>query len=261
MSITRRMNRIFAADGKVLIVAMDHGLMDGPCQGLENPGNTLRALAAGGAAASLTSYGVARRFEKELGKLGLILRVDGGATSLVEGSSPSRIMFSIRDALLLGADAVAVNAYPGSEKEETTLHNVAQVASEAHVWGLPVLGEMVPGGFNSPKEKRTTETVSISARIGAEIGADIIKTSYTPNFEAVTSTSYIPVVILGGAKRGKEVDMLADIQSAIKAGASGVAIGRNIWQADNPAAMTAAIAAIVHHNATVEEAQKILAGK
>jgi len=261
MSVIRRMNRIFASDGKALIVAMDHGLMDGPCKGLENPAKTIEALVVGGANAILTSYGVARRFEKELVKLGLILRVDGGATSLLKGSSPSRLFFSVIDALQLGADAVAVNAYPGSDKEEGTLHNMAQIASEAHNWGLPLMGEMVPGGFDSPRELRTTETVAISARIGSEVGADFIKTSYTPNFEAVTTTSYVPVVILGGAKRGKEADMLTDIKSAINAGASGVAIGRNIWQADNPAAMTAAIASIVHHNATVDEAMKILAGK
>lgn len=261
MSIIRRMNRIFASDGKALIVAMDHGLMDGPCRGLENPGKTIEALVSGGANAVLTSYGVARRFDKELAKLGLILRADGGATCLLKGSSPSRLFFSIEDALHLGADALAVNAYPGSDKEAETLQNLAQIASEAHGWGLPVLGEMVPGGFDSPREMRTTETVAISARIGSEVGADIIKTSYTPNFEVVISTSYVPVVILGGAKRGKEADMLADIKSAIGAGASGVAIGRNIWQADNPAAMTAAIAAIIHYNATVDEAMKILAGK
>lgn len=261
MNITRRMNRIFASDGKALIVAMDHALMDGPCHGLENPGKTIEKIVAGGANAVLTSYGVARRFDKELAGIGVILRTDGGATSLTIGSFPSRLFFSIEEALRLGVDAVAVNAYPGGEKEADTLQNLAQIASEAHAWGLPVLGEMVPGGFNSTSESRTTEAVSISARIGSEVGADIIKTSFTPNFEAVTSTSYVPVVILGGAKRGKERDMLTDIKSAIDAGASGVAIGRNIWQADNPRATTAAIAAIIHQNATVEEAMKILEGR
>lgn len=261
MNITRRMNRIFAPDGKTLIVAMDHGLMDGPCKGLENPGKTIEKIVDGGANAVLTSYGVARHFDKELKGIGLILRTDGGATSLTEGSFPSRLFFSIKDALSLGADAIAVSAYPGGAKEAETLENLAKISSEAHDWGVPVLGEMVPGGFDSSSERRTTENVSIAARAGSELGADIIKTPYAPDFTKVTSTSYVPVVILGGAKRGKERDMLSEIKSAIDAGASGVAIGRNIWQAEDPYAMTVAIAAIIHRNATVEEAIKLLEAK
>ena len=88
----------------------------------------------------------------------------------------------------------------------------------------------------------------------------MIKTPYVPGFEAVTCTSYVPVVILGGAKRGKERDMLADIKSAVDVGASGVAIGRNIWQSEDPIAMTAAVAAILHKHASVDEAMQILEG-
>jgi len=260
MTVTRRMNRIFAADGRALIVAMDHGLMDGPCKGLEDPGKTIEKIVAGGANAVLTSYGLARHFAAQLARIGLILRADGGVTSLTKGSSPSSILFSIEEGLRLGADALAVSAYPGGIKETESLENLARITSEAHAWGMAVLGEMVPGGFDSPPELRTANTVAVSSRIGSELGADIIKTPYVPGFEAVISTSYVPVVILGGAKRGKERDMLADIKAAIDCGASGVAIGRNIWQAENPAAMTAAVAAIIHSNASVDEAMNVLAG-
>jgi DhnA family fructose-bisphosphate aldolase class Ia len=95
-------------------------------------------------------------------------------------------------------------------------------------------------------------------RLGAELGADFVKTPYAPGFEWVVDTCYVPVVILGGAKRGSEGEMLADIQSAVDAGASGVAIGRNIFQADDPAAMTAAVAAILHQGAGVDEALALL---
>ncbi len=259
MSVTRRVKRIFAADGKALIVAMDHGLIDGPIQGLEHPEATIEKIIAGGANAVLTSYGLARRFASELAGIGLILRVDGGSTSLGEKGGPGRIFYTVEDGLRLGADALAVSAFPGSEVELDTLQNLAKVAGKAHESGLAVLGEMVPGGFDSPPEMRTAQAVAISARVGAELGADVIKTPYASGFEAVTSTSYVPVVILGGAKRGKERDMLADIRTAIDVGASGVAIGRNIWQSENPAAMTAAVAAIIHRNASVDEAMQILA--
>lgn len=261
MSVTRRMKRIFAPDGKALIVAMDHGLLDGPIRGLEHPESTIEKIVEGGANAVLTSYGLARRFAAELAGIGLILRMDGGSTGLGKKGGPGRIFYSIEDGLRLGADALAVSAFPGSENEADTLQNLALVAGKAHEWGLAVLGEMVPGGFDSPAEMRTAWAVAISSRIGAELGADVIKTSYAPDFEAVTGTSYVPIVILGGAKRGKERDMLADIRTAIDTGASGVAIGRNIWQSDDPTAMTAAVAAIVHQNASVDEAMRILEGK
>ncbi len=261
MSVTRRMGRIFAPDGRALIVAMDHGGMDGPCKGLENPGKTVEKIVAGGANAILTTYGLARRYAAELAGIGLILRSDGGGTSIGPGGGPGRIFFEVEEALRLGADAMAVSAFPGAPNEGETMENLAYIAGEAHKWGVAVLGEMVPGGFDSPPDKRTSETVALSARGGAELGGDIIKTPYISGFEAVTSTSYVPVVILGGAKRGKERDMLVDIKAAIDTGASGVAIGRNIWHSENPTAMTAAVAAILHKNASVDEAMAILAGK
>ena len=260
MSTTRRMNRIFRPDGRALIVALDHGLLDGPCPGLENPAETIAKLVAGGADAVLTSYGIAQRFAKELAPLGLILRGDGAATSLGKQSDgpSSSLFFNVEEALRLGADALVVTALPGSAKEETTLKNLATMVGTAHRWGVPVLGEMVPGGFDSGPEYRTQENIAMSARIGVEMGADFIKTPYTPGFEAVTGTCFRPVVILGGAKRGSEREMLVDIKAAIEAGGAGVAIGRNIFQADDPVAMTAAVAAILHRSASVAEAMAIL---
>jgi DhnA family fructose-bisphosphate aldolase class Ia len=260
MSVTRRLRRIFDQDGKGLIVALDHGLLDGPIKGLEHPEATIQHIVQGGANAVLTSYGVARRFASELAGIGLILRMDGGSTSLGSKGGPGRIFFTVEDALRLGADALAVSAFPGSQDEADTLQNLALVAGEAHEWGLAVLGEMVPGGFDSPAEMRTAQSVAIASRIGAELGADVIKTPYVTGFEAVTDSSYVPVVILGGAKRGKERDMLTDIRSAIDVGASGVAIGRNIFQADKPAAMVSAVAAMIHGQASVDKAMEILGG-
>ena len=263
MSVLRRMNRIFRPakaghPARALIVAMDHGLLDGPCRGLEEPGQTIAKVVEGGADAVLTSYGVARRFARELAPLGLILSADGGATSLGKGDGPGALFYSVEEALRLGADAVAVTAFPGSPKEETTLQSLALITGKAHAWGMAVMAEMVPGGFDSAPEYRTRANIALSVRVAAELGADFVKTPYTPGFEAITSTCYVPVVILGGAKRGNERDMLSDIKAAVDAGGAGVAIGRNIFQADDPAAMTAAVAAILHHGASVDEAFNIL---
>ncbi|MGD9316861.1 MAG: orotidine 5'-phosphate decarboxylase [Anaerolineae bacterium] len=265
MTLERRLNRIFrpgraGRPGRALIVAMDHGLIDGPCRGLEDPGWTIAQVAEGGADAILTSYGVARRFARELAPLGLILRVDGGGTSLGTGGGPAGLFYGVEEALRLGADAVAVSAFPGSPDETASLESLASMIGQAHAWGLPVMAEMVPGGFDSAPQYRTQESIALAVRVAAELGADFVKTPYTAGFEAVTGTCYVPVVILGGAKRGKERDMLVDIKAAVDAGASGVAIGRNIFQADDPAAMAAAVAAILHDDAPVDGALGVLGG-
>jgi DhnA family fructose-bisphosphate aldolase class Ia len=240
------MKRIFRSDGRALIVAMDHGLIDGPCPGLEQPGATIARITAGGADAVLTSVGVATRFAAEVARLGLILRVDGGATSLGGSSGEGALFFGVEEALRLGADAVAVSAFPGSPVEVESLERLAHVIAAAHRWGLPVMAEMVPGGFDSPPDKRTPHAIALAVRVAAELGADIVKTPYCAGFEQVIAGCYVPVVVLGGAKRGNEASMLADVEAAIKAGGAGVAIGRNIFQADDPTAMTAAVARLVH---------------
>ena len=255
--VTRRLSRIFCRDGRALIVAFDHGLIDGPARGMERPAETLAKIVAGGADAILTSYGAATRFAREIAPLGLILRLDGGGTKLGK-MGPGSQFYTVQDALRLGADAVAVSAFPGSPQEETTLHTLATVIGEAHAWGLPVMGEMVPGGFDSGPEYRTAESIAIAARVAAELGADWVKIPYADGFDRVVETCYVPAVILGGARKGSERAMLETIRHALDAGAAGVAIGRNIFQADDPAAMTAAVAAIVHKGAAVDEAMTIL---
>ena len=259
MSTARRLSRIFAPDGKAVIVALDHGLIDGPCDGFEEPAAVIEQVVAGGADAILTSYGIARRFEAELRGVGLILRGDGAATNLGTPSdgSASTLFFTVEEALRLGADALVVTALPGSEKEESTLTNLARMTREAHRWGMPVLGEMVPGGFNGDADLRGPEAVAVAARLGAELGADFIKAPYTENYSKVIEGTFAPVVILGGSK-GSERDTLANIAAAISCGAAGVAIGRNVFQSDDPAAMTAAIVAVVHGGVTPDEAMALL---
>jgi DhnA family fructose-bisphosphate aldolase class Ia len=253
----RRLNRIFRPDGRAFIVAFDHGMMDGPARGMEQPAGTLQKIVAGGADAILTTYGTASKFAREIAPLGLILRLDGGGTRLGE-MGPGSQFFTVQDAIRLGADAVAVSAFPGASNEEESLRTLSQVTGEAHGWGIPVMGEMVPGGFDSPDHMRTAESIAIAARVGAELGADWVKIPYAAGFERVTTTCYVPAVILGGAKKGSERLMLENIRDALDVGARGVAIGRNIFQADDPQAMTAAVAALIHTNASVEEAMAIL---
>ena len=95
---TRRFNRIFQPNGRALIVAFDHGLIEGPAKGMEQPGETLAKIVEGGADAILTSFGVATRFAKEIASLGLILRLDGGGTKLGQMGGSSGQFYTIEDA-------------------------------------------------------------------------------------------------------------------------------------------------------------------
>ncbi len=258
MARNRRLENLFAKDGRALIVAMDHSLTMGPLKGLEHPSELIRQVIAGGADAILTSYGTARQFAHELAHVGLIVRADGGATSMAKTFGAGALVLGIEQALRVDADAVAVCAFPGAEHEEASLKHLAAMIDAAHQWNVGVMAEMVPGGFAGGAEFRTAESIALGARVGAEMGADLIKCPYAPDFERVTQTCAVPVVILGGAKRGGEEAMLAEIKRALDQGAVGVAIGRNIWQAADPQAMTRAVAAIVHAGADVETALKIL---
>ncbi len=237
---------------------MDHGAISGPLRGIENPSDTIARVIAGGADAILTTYGVARVFARQLAHVGLILRADGGRTDLGRKDASAAMHFSVKAALRLGADAIAISAFPGSTDEVRSLEALARAVEVAHGWGMPVMAEMVPGGFDSGPEFRTLDSIALAVRVGGELGADLIKCPYVDGFERVTRGSFVPVVILGGAKAGAERDMLTKIKAAIDAGGAGVAIGRHIWQAPNPAKMTAAVAAIVHRNASVEEAVQLL---
>lgn len=253
----RRMHRILGPDERTVIVALDHAAFFGAMAGLDHARDMVSTLVAGGADAILASYGVAVACASAFGPAGLILRADGGSTRLAPTPTSGRLLYSAEDALRLGADAVACMGYPGSRWEETSLRDLAALAGQAQPWQLPVMGEMLPLVLENPREGVTPEHVRDAVRVGAEMGADIIRTQYTgsvESFRTVLAGCYVPVVILGGPRMGSDEDLLRTTREALDAGASGVAFGRNVWQHPRPGRITAALAAVVHQNATVAEA-------
>jgi DhnA family fructose-bisphosphate aldolase class Ia len=254
---TRRLSRIFAADGKALIVALDHCGAFGTMEGLENPGQTIRKIRAGGADAILTTYGVVTRFPDAIGDLGVVLRVDGGTTGLAEDRGAMQLLYDVFDALRIGADAVGSMGMPGSLYESETLPYLSALVAQGTEWNMPVMAEMLPAGFENPAEMWTPENIGHACRIGAEMGVDFIKTTYSgdvESFRRIVEQVYVPIVVLGGSKSRDPRDLLDGIHGAMQAGASGVAVGRNIWRYREPDKMTAAIAAIIHDGATVDAA-------
>ncbi len=250
----RRLGNIFRDDKKTVIVAMDHGLGLDVLPGMKDTAGIITSIVKGGADAVLAGYGMARAFSAELMGTGLVLRVDGGNSSLSSFQTGNRIL-DPEDALREGADCLACMGFPGAVNEIDTLGNVSELSAEAHGWGLPVLAEMLPGGFSAEPPK-TVENVRLAARIGAELGADIIKIPFVgtvEEFRTVVEGCFKPVIVLGGAKVSNLQDLFELVEKAMEAGARGVAIGRNIWKHQDPGAVTSAIAEIVHNNGKASE--------
>jgi DhnA family fructose-bisphosphate aldolase class Ia len=249
-----RLERIFAKDCRTVIVACDHAGFMGTIRGLEQPERLIDALVDSGVDAVLTTMGIARRFGSRMGKLGLILRVDGGSSSRSPALGSLHTLFTVEDALRLGADAVISMGMIGYPEEPSSLQNLAALSCQSEQWGLPLIAEMLV----QPKEgKVTPQDVGFAMRIGVELGVDVIKASYcTPveDYIEARRACYRPVVVLGGEKVNDEREMLQVIHDALAAGADGVAIGRNVWQHSNPASVCKALVALVHGRADVEEA-------
>ncbi len=257
----RRWRRIFGEDGRTVIVALDHAAAFGAIEGLARPGDLIRQVRAGGADAILTSPGICARFAAEIGELGVILRVDGGISMLTEADArgPMRLIYDVEDALRLGADGVGAMGMPGARHEAATLPYLAELVGQGAAWNVPVMAEMLPGGFEDPARWWTPENVAHACRIGAELGVDFIKTAYTgdaASFRRVAEQVYVPLVVLGGGRSREPRDLLTSIHGAMEAGASGVAVGRAIFRHPHPDRLTAAVAAIVHEGATVDGALK-----
>ncbi len=259
---TRRLNRIFRADGRAVIVAMDHGNFFGTQAGFEDPATVIEKVIAGQPDAIMTTFGLARKFARELAPTSLILRVDGGASRLGTRAWRGSLVFDAETALRIGADGVVAMGFPGSENEDKNLNYLAMLSKQSAQWGLPFIAEMLPRGFEGGDDARAPDTIALAARLGAELGADIIKTQYTgsvESFRPVVESCFVPVVVLGGPKMDDDEAVLSTVRGALDAGASGVAMGRNIWGHANPTAMIAAVSAIIHDDASVASALALLA--
>ena len=256
---SRRFHRLFGTDGRSVVIAMDHAFTDGAVPGLESPQQVLEQIIAGGADTILTSIGIARHFSKQLKDVGVMIRCDGATSPLLE--HPRQLLLSIEDILTTGADAAAAMYFPGIANGHHSTIYFPQLASEAHRWNVPIMAEALPYGFEDHPSARAVQPVADTCRMAAENGADIVKTFYTgerESFKKVIRSCYLPVLVLGGPKTRSDREFLTSIRDAIDAGAAGVVIGRNVWQSPSPTAMTQAIVALVHKDASVDDALSIL---
>ncbi len=249
--IKNRLSRIIKSDGRTVMLAVDHGYFLGPINKLEQPGRTIAPLLSYTDALMLTR-GVLRTSVDPSRDVPVVLRVSGGNSIIGKDLSNEGITVSIEDALRLNVCAVALSIYVGSEYEHQTLINLAKLIDEAARYGIPVLAVTAVG---KELKKRDARYLSLSCRIAAELGAHFVKTYYCEDFEKVAKSCPVPLVIAGGPKLKTELDALRLAYEAINEGASGVDMGRNIWQSENPVAMIKAIRAIVHEGASLTKAQ------
>ncbi|GLW09038.1 fructose-bisphosphate aldolase [Microtetraspora sp. NBRC 13810] len=243
----RRMRRMFGADGRSVFVAIDHAAYMGEGPPLGEP---MREIAAGRPDAVLATWHLARAYADVFADAGLVLRVDGGSSELGERATSdlNTILHRAEEALTIGADCVVVLAFPGAPDEDKSLTRLARVASECELLGLPVMAEMIPGGWGQAVPW-TTENVARAARIGVELGADIIKTvcpGPPEEFAKVAESCPVPVVALGGPKMKTEDDVVAVARGVVEAGGAGVAFGRNVWGSEKPRELVARLRDAVH---------------
>ncbi len=255
-----RIERIINREtGNTVIVPMDHGVSMGPIEGLTDLPKTINAVAEGGANAVVLHKGIVAFGHRGYGRdIGLILHLSA-STSLAPDPNEKVLVCTVEEAIKLGADAVSIHVNVGSKTEAEQLKALGEISKICSEWGMPLLAMMYPrgDGINQYDEK----AVALAARVGAELGADIVKTNYTgsvESFRKVVKGCPVPVVVAGGPKMGSEEELLRMVRDAMDAGARGVAIGRNIFQANDPTKMTRAVSLIVHKNASVEEALEVL---
>ncbi|MBI2653283.1 3-hydroxy-5-phosphonooxypentane-2,4-dione thiolase [Candidatus Woesearchaeota archaeon] len=244
-----RLARIFSQkSSKTVMLAVDHGYFQGPTTGLRNPRETITPLLPYSDCLFVTR-GILRNCIAPTTNTPIFLRVSGGPSVLGELSNED-ITTSMKDALKLNASGVGVSIFVGEKNEDRTISNLGRVVNEAEDFGMPVLAITAVG-----KEiERDARYLGLACRIAAEIGAHIVKTYYcAEDFEKVVEGCPVPIVIAGG-KKIPERDALQMAYNAISKGASGVDMGRNIFQSENPVAMIQAVRAVAHDNYTPDEA-------
>ena len=237
---------------------MDHPLYFGPLKGVEDPVALVREVADAGADAVLITPGTLAVVADVLGEMAVILRIDGTHTRLGQHLERIDLISSVQEAARLGVEAVALNIYVGADNEDVLLGKLGKVAQDCRKYGILLVGEMIPApllgthygkGDAELTEEERAEYIALGARVGAEIGSDIMKVNYSGSpetFQTVIRTATRPVVVAGGVKSSDDKALLQAVRDIMSAGACGVCMGRNVWQREDVGGIVRALRSIVH---------------
>jgi fructose-bisphosphate aldolase/2-amino-3,7-dideoxy-D-threo-hept-6-ulosonate synthase len=255
-----RLNRILK-NGKMLCIPMDHGISSGPLDGIKDITKFIYDTEESGLSCILLNKGIIRILPRPI-NIGLIAHMSA-STSLGPDPNKKILLGSVKEAIRLGADAVSVHINIGSREEPMMLYSLGLIADECNKWSMPLIAMMYPRGENI-KNPHDPSIISHAARIGAEAGADIVKTIYTGNtdtFKEVVKSCPVPIVIAGGPKSNTNKDILELCYGAIQAGCIGITFGRNIFTHRNPKKLIKALYEIIIENKKYEEVLENLGRK
>ena len=249
-----RLSRLIQPDGRCFFLPIDHGYFQGPTRRLEKPGETIKPLLPYCDALFVTR-GVLRSCVDPANSKPIILRVSGGTSMAGRDLANENITTSIQEIIRLNATAVGVSIFVGSDYENKTLLNLAELVNRCENYGIPVMAVTAVG---KELENREARYLALSCRIAAELGARVVKTYWCKEgFDKVVNSCPVPVVMAGGPKCKSELGVLEFVYDGIQKGAIGINLGRNVWQNSHPVAMARALQAIVHKNATAEQAHEL----
>jgi DhnA family fructose-bisphosphate aldolase class Ia len=259
---------------RVVIIPFDHGSFSGPVPGIEDPFTLTERIARTKADGILVTPGILKNVAPAAGDLGIMLRIDGGFTKYVVKPTDYQEMYTVRQGLALGADAVIVFTFLGTPIESESMIRLGKTAAEADDLGVPLVAEIIAPSllnnhFGTEIFKRSgkavdpvRETAEV-VRIGVEAGAEVVKTRFVGTVDGfrsvVDSAAGARVVVAGGPPmKSTDENLLRLAHDTVEAGAHGVIIGRNVWQHPRMEKMIAALCAVVHEEATVASALKLL---
>lgn len=241
-------------DGKAIFLAYDQGFEHGPTdfneenvdpQFILNIAHNTNVFTA-----IIFQEGLAEKYyDREKETIPLLVKLNGKTSFHTDEEPYSPQLCSVDEAIRLGAKAVGYTVYIGSEHEAKMMQEFSKIEDEAHAKGLLVTMWAYPRGSHVKGKETAKDTVAYGTRIALEMGADFVKVPYTGDPESfrwvVRSAGKVKVMIQGGAKKTED-ELLAEVQGAMAAGATGVAIGRNVWQSPNPEEIAKKVAAIVY---------------
>ena len=256
-----RLERIIDRNShKTVIIPMDHGVTVGPIEGLADMREAISKVVAGGANAILMHKGMVHAGHRGTGKdVGLIIHLSAG-TSISPDPNAKELVCTVEEAIKLGADAVSVHINLGAETDKEMLGQLGLVSRHCSQWQMPLVAMMYTRGPKI-KDEFDVANVKLAARVGAELGADIVKVVYTGSVDSFTEVVQgcpVPVVIAGGPKMDSDEDIFKMVEGALDAGAAGLSIGRNAFQHEKPDKIIEALCKMVHEGASIENAIEML---
>jgi len=255
--IKNRLSKLIQPDGHCFFMPIDHGYFQGPTTSLEKPGETIAPLLPYCDALFVTR-GVLRSCVEAAGSKPIILRVSGGTSMAGKDLANEKITTSIEEIIRLNAAAVGLSIFVGSDYERQTLLNLSKLVNACENYGIPVMAVTAVG---KELAKRDARYLGLACRIAAELGARVVKTYWCEkDFDKVVKGCPVPVVMAGGPKCRTEREVFEFVRDGMQKGAIGINLGRNVWQNPNPVGMAKALQAIVHSNATADQAQQIYNG-